>query len=230
MSTARSLSALALCLGITWMTGCCGPWACAPSDCGPNACGPVLLGDGCGKCDGCGELYVDPWINHPPDCCDPCDTCGNYNGQSCGKCRSVFAGVRTLWGYRCDDGSCTSGGCDGGACDASCGCDQVSCGSEQPCGPSCGGCDACAGHDASCGLETSCGLELLPGEAISATPMEPAPTVGNGVVRVLPSPSSTTVGPNRRSCPSDIPYPQDIPRIFKARPHVAVGEADPGSF
>jgi hypothetical protein len=81
-------------------------------------------------------------------------------------------------------------------------------------------------------METSCGLETLPGGVISATPIERAPTVGNGVVRILPSPPSKTVGPrqNRRNGRSDIPYPQDIPRIFKARPHIAVGESDPGAF
>ncbi|TWT86463.1 hypothetical protein [Neorhodopirellula pilleata] len=98
--------------------GCCGPmWQ--PGGCG-SACGTTACGtcdDGCGNCGGCGELYIDPWINHPPDCCDPCDCCGNYNGQSCGKCRGVFAGVKSLWGYKCvDDGGGCDGGCDSGSC------------------------------------------------------------------------------------------------------------------
>ena len=79
-------------------------------------------------------------------------------------------------------------------------------------------------------METSCGLEALPGGAISATPIQRAPVVGNGVVRVLPSPPSMTVGPkpHRRGGPSGIAYPQDIPRIFKARPHAEVGEVEVG--
>lgn len=111
--------------------GCCGPmWrpgGCGTGACGTSACGSTC-GDGCGSCEGCGELYIDPWINEPADCCDPCDSCGNFNGQSCGKCRGVFAGVKSLWGYKCDDGcgcdggSCGYGGCDGGSCGGDCGC------------------------------------------------------------------------------------------------------------
>ncbi|QDS93484.1 hypothetical protein FF011L_22540 [Roseimaritima multifibrata] len=110
-------------------TGCCGPWAC-----GPMACGPVGCGGGCQS--GCGERYIDPWINEPASCGDSCDQCGNYNGQSCGSCRPVFGGVASLWGYRYDAGCCDSGcsgGCDGG-CDA---------------GPSCGA--ECGGGDCGCG-------------------------------------------------------------------------------
>lgn len=29
---------------------------------------------------GCGEVYYGPWVNDPPDCCDPCDPCGNWAG------------------------------------------------------------------------------------------------------------------------------------------------------
>jgi len=28
----------------------------------------------------CGELYWGDWWNDPPDCCDPCDRCGNFTG------------------------------------------------------------------------------------------------------------------------------------------------------
>ncbi|SMP48629.1 hypothetical protein SAMN06265222_102447 [Neorhodopirellula lusitana] len=135
------LSALAMvsvgCCGPMWNPGC-GAGGCATGSCSTGSCGTGSCGDGgcgqsggCGQCGGCGELYIDPWINHPADCCDPCDSCGNFNGQSCGKCRSVFAGVKSLWGYRCDDGcgsgsgacDCGAGGCDGGSCGGSdCGC------------------------------------------------------------------------------------------------------------
>lgn len=117
--TAQSLL-LALCISFT--VGCCGPMWNHGGYAGACAGG---CNDGCGACDGCGELYIDPWINEPADACDPCDSCGNFNGQSCGKCRPVFAGVKSLWGYRCDDGR---GGHCGGSCDAGgfgsdCGCD-----------------------------------------------------------------------------------------------------------
>src|SRR5688500_5331927 len=75
------------CTGAT-ETGCadghCGGGG-ACNDCATAPCG------GCGNCDlcsltplrtlfnafrcssGCGEFYVDEWINDPPDKCDPCD-------------------------------------------------------------------------------------------------------------------------------------------------------------
>lgn len=94
-------------------TGCCGPWA----------CGPAHLSGGCAT--GCGECYVDPWINEPASCCDPC---GNHvGGGRCGQCRPVFGGVASLWGYRYDGGCCDGCsdcgpvGCDGCA-DPGCGC------------------------------------------------------------------------------------------------------------
>ncbi|WP_372895676.1 hypothetical protein [Stieleria sp.] len=149
------------------LTGCVGPMGagCCGTSIGPGwggSCDAGCSDSSCGSCNsctGCGELYVDPWINHPADCTDPCDACGNYNGQSCGKCRSVFAGVRTLWGYRC--------GCDPGpisttrrgfapACASGCdGCD--SCGIEPACG--CEGVCDCAVMEPGCGFEPACGIE-----------------------------------------------------------------------
>ncbi|TWU16611.1 hypothetical protein [Allorhodopirellula heiligendammensis] len=131
---------LLLALSLTLTVGCCGPlWNHGGY---AGACGGGCS-DGCGACDGCGELYVDPWINDPADCCDPCDSCGNFNGQSCGKCRPVFAGIKSLWGYRCADscgGGC-DGGCDGGcstgSCGGDCGCDGH--GSLHPAGEYIGG-------------------------------------------------------------------------------------------
>ena len=130
VSWTRSVSLAFFACSLIWATGCVGPLACGPTgDCGPVAFSSC---DGCGDCEGCGELYIDPWINHPADVCDPCDRCGNYNGQSCGKCRSVFSGIASLWGYRCDVG---------------CGCGDVSCGGcdgviDGCCGDSCDGCDS----------------------------------------------------------------------------------------
>ncbi len=136
MSTAHFCSAALLCSTLMFLTGCVGPMACGPA----GNCGPVAFGsscDGCGECEGCGELYIDPWINHPADCCDPCDRCGNFNGQSCGKCRSVFSGVASLWGYRCDSGC---GDCGEATCDGGCGA-FLSLGGG--CDAGCDGCDSC---------------------------------------------------------------------------------------
>jgi len=159
--------------------GCCGPVG-FPGGC-DSACHDGACGE-CDSCTGCGELYVDPWINHPADCVDPCDVCGNFNGQSCGKCRSVFDGFRSLWGYRC---GCPSGpmattdrqfaplrAAPCGGCDA--GCDEClvepSCGCEGPCQcgtvwePGCGvepGCgwESPPVYEPGCGLEPVCGCE-----------------------------------------------------------------------
>lgn len=124
------------CCGPLWRAGGCAGVACGvpggscgvAGGCGSGGCGSGGCGDGCGSCDGCGELYIDPWINHPADCCDPCDSCGNHNGMSCGQCRSVFTGIKSLWGYRCADNcggceSCDAGPfntCGGGGCDGGC--------------------------------------------------------------------------------------------------------------
>ncbi len=59
--------------------GCGNCRACVP-------CGPLSLIFGlfcretwCGG--GCGERYWGDWYGDPPDCCDPCDQCGNYTGR-----------------------------------------------------------------------------------------------------------------------------------------------------
>jgi hypothetical protein len=134
----RSFSLLsAFAIGIFALTtGCCGPMACGPMSCGSCSSGPVMAGScgGCSSgCDGCGERYIDEWINHPPTC-DPCDSCGNHNGQSCTSCRPMFDGFKSLWGYRRDCG-CGQSGCDGcgtashdGGCDSGCESGCQSCG------------------------------------------------------------------------------------------------------
>lgn len=131
-----NLSSLAVLSMLTLVSlGCCGPLACGPAGCNGPVGVPAPSCGGCGDCDGCGELYIDPWINEPAACSDPCDSCGNYNGQTCGSCRPVFSGIATLWGYRYD-GGCGCGShrtsCDGGI-------------SGYDGGSPTGGCD-CGGH------------------------------------------------------------------------------------
>jgi hypothetical protein len=56
-------------LAVAGLSGCCcEPWGgCYP--CGNNWCGPS-----------CGELFWCEWFSIPPQCCDPCDECGNFIG------------------------------------------------------------------------------------------------------------------------------------------------------
>ncbi|TWU33023.1 hypothetical protein [Novipirellula artificiosorum] len=166
MSLLRKLSIILVSVSLLGAAGCVGPMACGPMGCeSGGACGPIAWGaacGGCGECEGCGELYVDPWINEPADCCDPCDQCGNYNGQSCGKCRSVFSGIESLWGYRCgNDCSCSDMACGG------------SCGG-------CGGCDSCgsgetyiSGETYMSGVPTPAGDPIVEGNVVEP-PYQPA--------------------------------------------------------
>ena len=52
---------------------------------------------------GCGETYWGDWYGDPPDCNDPCDTCGNWTG----------GGVPAGGGYAIGGhvGAPTAGGC-----------------------------------------------------------------------------------------------------------------------
>lgn len=182
-ATKRFATAIA-CFSLLWVTGCVGPGLCGSGACGPKGCGPISLHNcaGGGDCTGCGELYVDPWINHPPTG-DPCDRCGNHNGQSCGACRSVFDGFASLWGYRCDDG----GGCDG-ACGTACASPLLGgCGGD--CGGSCGGCDtSCGGCDSGCGGCDSCGVSSHDQMYISGDSLPPGSYVeGESIQAYKPS-------------------------------------------
>jgi hypothetical protein len=140
---------------IVWEGGCneCAPPGQSCGDC-CFECGlfPFLRrGLTCGK--GCGEVYVSEWISDPPDCCDPCDQCGNWTGPQgychLGPLQRVLA---ALHGYRyCPRPNCgpwaplCSRGC-GGPC-GSCGCGPV-CGCEHCGGAGCASCGQAA-HGAS---------------------------------------------------------------------------------
>ena len=100
----------------------CGRGRCRVDD----ACG-ACAGVGCGRCRmsrpldrvraarrarGCGEVYRGEWIDYPPDCRDPCDDCGNWNGSRWVP-PFLAARWRSLWGYRrCRtyQGSCCNSG------------------------------------------------------------------------------------------------------------------------
>ena len=140
----RWIAAVALLASV----GCSYPHVyCAPDNCGP--CHPQLPGNtpcvDCGpSCStssgkpsrglfthlghmascggGCGEVYIHPWINDPPDCCDPCDCHGNWTGPQACCNRGFWA---SFWGNECGNSSC-------GSCTASTGCGCDSCSGEGP--------------------------------------------------------------------------------------------------
>ncbi|MEQ8790760.1 MAG: hypothetical protein RIC55_30965 [Pirellulaceae bacterium] len=105
----------------------CGPTGCgavggagACHSCGEVGCGgacmsgPLQMARQMATCGaGCGNLYINEWINDPPDRCDPCDDCGNWGPRGCKSRVWGRQGFTSLWGYRADMGG---GGACGGGC------------------------------------------------------------------------------------------------------------------
>jgi len=171
-------------------TGCCVYRPGGPIDpCGPNDTGVRSLtgrgapGDSCGGCSscggscgrqkgqiaackwGCGEVYWDEWLSDPPDCCDPCDACGNWAGpQACCKPSILQKFADALWGCRgepCSDGECCEkrgGWCNGSSCSA-------------------GGCSSCTDRAGWVPVEE--GVQMLPSppEPESDAPPSPKPAM-----------------------------------------------------
>ena len=192
-------------IALLCFTGCVGPMAHGPLG---GCCGPAVASNDC-ACNGCGELYVDPWINHPADCVDPCDMCGNYNGQSCGRCRPMFEGIRSLWGYRCGP---QCGGCDDPGCAVECSGGFLGGGCGTPC--SCGGgCDAGCTDVCSDGCSSCGGGEVLYGDSGQVI------HDGEFIVEGDPTIEGTQLAPSNQ------PYKPDRTRkIFNPRPRVATGD------
>lgn len=88
-----------------------GPVVSDCADCGGGGCGSCLshvkshIHDGLTCGSGCGQLVWDEWIDNPPDCCDPCDDCGNWTGVQ--SCFPRLLSHCNLWGLR--TGACTDG-------------------------------------------------------------------------------------------------------------------------
>ncbi len=200
-----SLFALLIVLGISLLSsGCCGPMAYGPMGCGGCATArPMMFGGGCGNCgncDGCGEVYVDEWVNHPPTC-DPCDSCGNHNGQTCGSCRPMFDGFKSLWGYRRDCG-CDSGSCGGSSCDGGCS------------GGCSGGCQSCGGG----GEEYISGDSEMGQHYVESSPMP---------ISHRPTPAPRIV----EAKPAVKPYqPQHTKQIFRPKGSVAGNPPRPSNY
>jgi hypothetical protein len=98
-------------------TGCC----CIPASTCGTGCGPAAFMGHHACSNGCGEVYVGEWYNHPPQV-DPCNTCGDYVGScghhGCGEqaCVPLLHRLSCLWGIRYVDHSCDAGctSCDSG--------------------------------------------------------------------------------------------------------------------
>lgn len=116
------------CISVDRRGGCGGPvGACGGMGCdscsscdasgglGPGPISRLLshhsTGCGCNSCGGggCGEMYVDEWVNERPvvdNCgCGECSTCGHQPVRSL---------LRLLWGDRYQGGCETCSSCDGG--------------------------------------------------------------------------------------------------------------------
>jgi hypothetical protein len=98
------------------MNTCGGSYYSSCTSCPTGGCGagPLL---GLASCrGGCGETYVDEWVNEPP-CIDNCGYCNS----GCDSCRRpVRSLLQLLWGTPYDAGCGCDTGCDSG-CDGGCG-------------------------------------------------------------------------------------------------------------
>ena len=144
-------------MGLSLSAGCCCDLcgdgcgrSCWPTFCRPyeeriaaenSQCGTCCREVGCGggikqwlhnkatHCKGCGDIYWGEWISDPPDCCDPCDQCGDFTGagvccdHGCGS--GIFCRLgHFLRGHRYCPGPCGCDDCGGVGCD-SCGYDGM---------------------------------------------------------------------------------------------------------
>jgi len=96
---------------------CCDPCAAYGPPCGPPCAHPCKSPFAwiwclfhtpawCGP--SCGEKYCGDYCSDPPDCCDPCDRCGNFTGFGADGCGQGGGS------YGCGQGC-------GGGCDQGCG-------------------------------------------------------------------------------------------------------------
>ena len=155
-----------------------------------GGCGNCKEGcDSCSSCKvgcgaGCGELYVDEWVNEPPTV----DNCGCGECLNCGRqpVRSLF---RLLWGDQyC--GSCETG-CDSGIDVMS---PLIQDGFEPGAWSANRGCN-CGGHTSAMEASVNQGTvnqgtgieESHPAESPSPTP--PVPVPDNSNVRKIPTPA-----------------------------------------
>lgn len=175
------------------MNSCSGMVGC--STCPTNSCGtgPLL---GLASCrGGCGETYVDEWVNEPP-CIDDCGYCSS----GCDNCRSdrpVRSMLRLLWGIPYDGGcGCATSSCDSG-CDGGC--------------SSCGGGTSLA-HSGYSGTTTGCNCGGSHSSEVHMSPVPSAAPMQNAApVEAVPTPAPVAPSSAKRLNPA-----QQRTRIAKA--------------
>jgi len=132
--------------------------------------------------NGCGDVYVGPWISDPADCCDPCDAhYGCFTGRN--DCCRKWTIDPLLWILRYRKKHCVPA--YGGHGIPSSGCHYVDC-------PHCYGCHPVVcdiGH----GGEGKCECGGVVGDGIPAPQVEP----GSGEVDEIPTPNIARQGRNR---------------------------------
>jgi len=87
--------------------GSCGDCADPSAQCGPLTIVHKLLHPQKWNCGSCGERYWGDFHGDPPECCDPCDRCGNFTGAGSDGCNSGNGGG----GYNMEYGGGSGGGC-----------------------------------------------------------------------------------------------------------------------
>jgi hypothetical protein len=168
-------------------SGCCciqGTQVCnSCSSCTTGTCGAGAL-LGIASCrSGCGEVYVDEWVSHPP-CMDDC----GYPHGACG--RPLRTALRALWGTPYMGDCCNTSSCDAGGCSS---CDSGGDGVVMMSGgKGNGGCKCGGGHTSSTHMQP---------KATGAPSMAPSPIPSNQpskgpTVAPEPIPSPAPVSPS----------------------------------
>jgi len=167
-----------------------------------SARGPLMFGSPCGDCSGCGELYIDPWINHPPKKMSSCSDCDGSPKINCQSCRPISSGLKSVLGHS------NLGNCDGLGPGG-----EVTCGIDHK--VSCDGCDHCAGQDPIHRIEeVTTGIPVTSaGKSIQIRSKNPKTVRSVNQVRYpIAQGTAGLQNPSSRS-----KYPMDTPRIYRNR-------------
>ncbi|MEE8451131.1 MAG: hypothetical protein V3R99_04420 [Thermoguttaceae bacterium] len=93
--------------GVSSYGGSCGYCADPGAPCGPLSFVHSLFHAPSWDCGSCGERYWGDFHGDPPECCDPCDRCGNFTGAAMDGCNSCNGGG----GYQMEYGGGGGSGC-----------------------------------------------------------------------------------------------------------------------
>lgn len=145
-------------------------------------------GCGCNSCGGggCGEMYIDEWVNERPvvdNCgCGECSTCGHQPVRSL---------LRLLWGDRYQGGCETCSSCDGGI---DLGSPVINDGYEPNAwqanrGCNCGSHHGTTVHGPSSSHGTTSSEEIIETQPIESTGPTPSKTPGGSTTKATPTPA-----------------------------------------